>query len=240
MKVEVMKQTRYGNVIQLTRLWWFNSYLVVEDDGLTVVDTNLPGSAKHIHKAAQSLNLPIRRVVLTHAHSDHAASADDLLALVPDAELITSARTKSLLAGDMTLLPGEPVDKLRGGYVTINSVPDRTVSDDEMIGSLRVVDALGHTPGQIALLDTRDDTLIAADAYQTQFRTAVSGTMVLLFPFPAMATWHKPTALQSAQRLCDLTPSRLAVGHGPVLENPVPQMERAIAEAHKALNGTGS
>ncbi len=35
------------------------------------------------------------------------------------------------------------------------------------MGSLEVVPAPGHTPGQVALLDTRDRTLLCADAYST-------------------------------------------------------------------------
>lgn len=230
-----MKQTRYNNLIQLTRLWMFNSYLVIEDDGLTVVDTNLPGSAGGIVAAAQSLKQPIRRIVLTHAHSDHVASADALHELAPDAEVIASTRSKPLLSGDMSLLPGEPDQKLRGGYVTIQTALDRTVDDGDMIGSLRVIAAPGHTPGHIALLDTRDNTLIAGDAFQTQSGIAVSGKIKLLFPFPALATWHKPTALETAVKLRNVQPGRLAVGHGPVLDNPISQMDKAIAAAQASF-----
>ncbi len=230
-----MKQTRYNNLIQLTRLMGFNCYLVIEDDGLTVVDTNLPGSAQGIMKAAQAVGKQIKRIVLTHAHSDHVASADGLKALVPDAELITSARTRDFLAGKMDLLPGEPQSKLKGGYVQIDNAPDRIVSDGDTVGSLRVIAAPGHTPGQIALLDTRDDTLIAGDAFQTAAGLAVTGKLNLLFPFPAFATWHKPTALQTAHKLHSLNPSRLAVGHGRVIENPGATMEKAIVEAARAF-----
>lgn len=59
--------------------------------------------------------------------------------------------------------------------------------------------------------------------------------MKILFPFPAMATWHKPTALSSARMLRALEPSRLAVGHGPVLEHPLPEMDRAIEVAEREV-----
>lgn len=51
-----------------------------------------------------------------------------------------------------------------------------------------------HTPGQIALFDPRDGSLIAGDAFQTRAGVAVSGTIRLLFPFPALATWSRPLA----------------------------------------------
>ena len=56
-----------------------------------------------------------------------------------------------------------------------------------------------------------------------------------LFPFPAMATWHRPTALASARRLRELNPTRLAVGHGEILERPGDALDQAIAEAARDL-----
>lgn len=66
---------------------------------------------------------------------------------------------------------------------------------------------------------------------------AVSGTMRPLFPLPALATWHKPTALQSGRKLRALAPSRLAIGHGRVLVDPVAEMERAIAKLAREVEG---
>ncbi len=50
-----------------------------------------------------------------------------------------------------------------------------------------------------------------------------------------MATWHLPTALESAVTLRRLNPSGLAVGHGRVLEDPLAQMDKAIAEARAKI-----
>jgi hypothetical protein len=56
-----------------------------------------------------------------------------------------------------------------------------------------------------------------------------------LFPFPALATWHRPAALDSARALAQLEPARLAVGHGRLLDNPRAQMEEAIRTAEAQL-----
>lgn len=96
--------------------------------------------------------------------------------------------------------------------------------------------APGHSPDQIAFYDERDGALIAGDAFQTQAGAAVSGITRWLFPFPAMATWHLPTALETAVTLRDLNPSRLAVGHGRVLENPAARMDAAIREAEEKVH----
>jgi len=103
-----------------------------------------------------------------------------------------------------------------------------------------VVAAPGHTPGQVAFLDVRDRSLIAGDALQTRGGLAVSGVIRPLFPFPALATWHKPTALATAEALRRLQPSRLAVGHGDVLEDPVEAMDRAVEVAKRTFRLSGS
>ncbi len=234
-----MKTTTYGdNFAQLTRfpvLFPVNCYLVREDDGFTLIDTGIAGSEKIILASAQPLGAPIVRIVLTHAHGDHAGSLDALHIALPIAEVIVAERSVPLLTGNLSLLPGEPVDKLRGQWIKCTTKPDRTVVSGDHVGSLEVIASPGHTPDHIAFLDIRDNTLIAGDAYQTRAGIAVSGVLRPLFPFPALATWHKPTALASAKTLYALKPSRLAVGHGVVLTNPLPAMAQAIAVAERAF-----
>lgn len=234
-----MRVTHHGaNLVQLTkypRLFPVNCYLVREGDGLTLIDAALAGAEREIMAAAAQLGAPIRRIVITHAHMDHVGALDALRRLLPEAEISVSARDARFLAGDMTLGADEPRAKLAGAYVRAATRPDRLLHDGDTVGSLRVVAAPGHTPGQIALYDPRDGSLVAGDAFQTRAGLAVSGTMRLLFPFPAMATWHRPTALATARRLRALEPSRLAVGHGEVLEAPAAGMDRVIAEAARAL-----
>lgn len=95
-----------------------------------------------------------------------------------------------------------------------------------------MVDAKGHTPGQIGFLDTRDGTLICGDAYLTVGRPFVCNERVLRFPVPALAgLWHGPTAVESARALRALEPCRLATGHGRVVERPGPAMDEALARA---------
>ena len=228
------------NLAQVTRFptaFPINVYLVREPDGLTLIDAGLFGSAKAILAAAQEQGAPIVRILLTHAHGDHVGSLDALHDALPQAEVLISARDARFLAGDRTLDPDETKGKLRGQYQTCRTRPTRVLEAGDRVGSLEAVSSPGHTPGHIAYLDTRDRALIAGDAFQTRGKVAVSGTMVPLFPFPALATWHKPTALASAEALRALNPSRLCVGHGLSLGGGevLAAMNTAIAEARQAL-----
>lgn len=217
------------NLTRLTRLGFVNAYLVAEDDGLTLVDTMLSGSANGILAAAEALGRPIVRVVLTHAHTDHAGSLDALAARLPGAEIVVSARESRLLAGDHDLDPGEPGSKLRGGWPTVSTRPTRLLEHGDLVGSLRVVAAPGHTPGHIALLDERDATLVAGDAFSTLGGVSTTGRINRRFPLPGMATWDRPTANRTAAMLRTLPATALAVGHGPVVTDPAAAMDRALA-----------
>jgi glyoxylase-like metal-dependent hydrolase (beta-lactamase superfamily II) len=218
-----------NNITRISAFGFVNAYLVREDDGLTVVDTMIPGQAKSIVAAADKLGAPIVRIALTHAHGDHIGSLDKLHALVPEAEVIISTRDARLLDKEMSLDPGESQEKLRGGYPGASTKPTRTVEDGETIGSLRVISTPGHTPGHIALLDPRDETLLCGDVFATLGGVATSAKGALLFPLPAMSTWSKSIELGSAQKLADLAPARLAPGHGKIVEAPAAAMARAIA-----------
>ena len=216
-------------VHRVSKFGLVNAFLVPEEDGLTLIDTMLPRSEKQILAAAQALGAPIRRIVLTHAHGDHIGSLDALHAALPDAEVLISTRDARLLAKDMSLDAGEPEDKLRGDYRGAKTAPTRTFEPGERIGSLEVVAAPGHTPGQVALLDTRDRTLYCGDAFATVGGVATCAQRNLRFPLVRMATWHRPTALETARTLRALDPARLAPGHGKVVEAPGTAMDRTIA-----------
>lgn len=230
-----MQQQIHGDrLIQLAHyplLFPVSCYLVREDDGLTLIDTGLGSSVKPVLAAAARAGAPIRRIALTHVHMDHVAGLDGLHAALPDAEVLVSAREARFLAGDLTLDPAEelPGAKLRGGWAKVVTRPTRRLIPGDRVGSLLVVAAPGHTPGHVAYFDTRDRTLIAGDAFFSRGGVNVSGKLSPLFPFPSFATWHKPTALASARALRALAPTRLAVGHGPVTDNPLAAMDRAIA-----------
>lgn len=225
-------------LVQLTRfplLFPVNCYLVREEDGLTLVDTGVAGATGAVLAAARAMGGTIRRIALTHAHADHVGGLDALAAALPGVEVLISGRDARFLAGDRSIDPDEPDAKPRGSFVQREATPTGWLAPRDRVGSLVVVAAPGHTPGQVAFLDPRDRTLIVGDAFQTRGGVAVSGVVRPTFPFPALATWHKPTALASAEALRALAPARLAVGHGSVLHDPLPAMDEAIAAARRAF-----
>lgn len=233
-----MRVIKEGFLYQLTflpRFFPVNCYFIEEEDGLTLIDAALPYSVKPILQAAEKIGKQIKKIVLTHAHGDHIGALDELKAQL-DVPVYISARDSRLLAGDTSLDSTEPQTPIRGGVPkNIQTRPDFLLKDGDQIGSLLVISTPGHTPGSMSFFDQRTDTLIAGDAFQTRGGTAISGVIIPWFPFPAMATWNKETALQSARKVSELNPSLLAVGHGELIRVPGPIIEKAIQKAEAVL-----
>jgi glyoxylase-like metal-dependent hydrolase (beta-lactamase superfamily II) len=225
-------------LIQLTRypaVFPMNCYLVVEDDGLTLVDSTTSSPAAEIAALAGELGLELRRVALTHAHGDHVGGVAGVRERFPGVEVSIGEREARLLVGDKGLDVGEPQTPVKGFFNKVDWKPDRLLRPGDRVGSLEVVSAPGHTPGHVSFLDLRDRALIAGDAFQTRGGIAVSGVVRPLFPFLAFATWNKPAALATAEAERALEPSLLAVGHGKVLQQPAAAMDGAIATARRAF-----
>jgi glyoxylase-like metal-dependent hydrolase (beta-lactamase superfamily II) len=220
----------HSTTTRISRFGFVNAYLIAEDDGLTLVDTMLPRSAKQILRAAEGLGAPIVRIALTHAHGDHIGSLDELAAALPGVEVLISARDARLLDKDKSLDPGEPNSKLRGSYPGAKTRPTRTLAPGDTVGSLEVIAAPGHTPGHVAFLDRRDRTLLCGDAYTTIGGVATTAKAALPFPMAGMATWDGPTELETARALRALEPARLAPGHGRIVDSPLAAMDAAIAK----------
>lgn len=234
-----MKVTKKHQVYQISympRLFPVNCYLVEEENGVTLIDAALPYSLKSILRTVEQIGKPLTAIVLTHAHGDHVGALDALKDEFPDIPVYISKRDEKLLKGDRSLEPGEPETPIRGGVPkNITTRPDVFIEEGEKIGSLLAIETPGHTPGSMSFLDVRSNILIAGDALQTKGGIAVSGQLKPLFPFPAMATWNKEAALRSVRKLLTYKPEVLAVGHGKMIDHPIPLMEQAIHEAEKHL-----
>jgi glyoxylase-like metal-dependent hydrolase (beta-lactamase superfamily II) len=219
--------TATPTLIQLTKLRLVNAYLVREDDGFTLVDTTLKGAADDLIAAAHDAGGELRRIVLTHGHGDHAGGLDGLKDRLGDAvEILVPTDDERILAGEW-----KPDGKLPGSWPTVTTRADVRLNAGDRVGSLEVVAAPGHTPGHVALLDTRDRTLLCGDTFTTIAGVAVTAKKRQRFPLAAMATWDPDVDRASARTLRALDPARLAPGHGPVVEAPAAAMDRAIAKS---------
>jgi glyoxylase-like metal-dependent hydrolase (beta-lactamase superfamily II) len=206
------------NVTPFTRFHFVNAYFVVEDDGLTLVDTTMNAAEQLIAEAPGK----IRRIALTHGHGDHVGSLDALRQKLGESVDVLMPEV------DAQIHAGER-GKTRGSWPTLETVPDVRLKEGDRVGSLEVVATPGHTPGHVSFLDTRDRALIVGDVFTSYGRVETTSRLYWRFPLATTATADKVQNAASARKLLELEPTVLYVGHGPVVREPLPAMRQAIA-----------
>ncbi|MFD1730490.1 MBL fold metallo-hydrolase [Deinococcus malanensis] len=118
-----------GAPLRLVQYGLVNSYLVAEDDGFTLVDAGLPGLERSVKRIVKSTGRPLKRITLTHGHTDHFGAVDTLKAADPHLEILVGTEDRRLLAE-------------RG----CRTLPTHVLKDGDRVGSLLVIATPGHSP----------------------------------------------------------------------------------------------
>ncbi len=194
-------------------------FLVRERDSFTLVDTGVPESAGVLVKALgeATAGQGPRRVLLTHAHHDHAGGLNALqVAWKPqvichrdEAPFVTGAMTyRQLEASGLAFWLGRLLMTHRGWGVKLEQLLD----GGQSVAGMVVIHLPGHTPGSVAYLHPQDGAVICGDAVMN-FKGRLSGA----FPF---STQDPPAARAAIYRLAELDCNLLLPSHGlPILRD---------------------
>lgn len=202
------------------------AYLVVTDDGVTVVDAGLPGHWKDLVDELTSLGLSpadVKGVVLTHGDADHIGFAERLrrdhgvrvFVHAADAERARTGAKPKVAAGPMRLVPtlGFFAYALRKRAVPTTYVSEVVEVHDgdvlELPGAPVVIGLPGHSPGSIAVHVPSADAVFVGDALTT--RHVLTGREGIQ---PAPFTDDPAAALASLDRLAGVRASWVLPGHG--------------------------
>ena len=152
-----------------------NTFALVDDDGsVTLVDAGMKRAPARIVAGLAAIGKhpsDVTRILLTHAHLDHATGAAELSArtgapvAVPDAEADFAARGVPP-PPDTSKFAGRLMQRLPGiGFPPIE-VGERLQPDSvlDVAGGLRIVSTPGHSPGHVSLLHEPSRVLITGDA----------------------------------------------------------------------------
>jgi glyoxylase-like metal-dependent hydrolase (beta-lactamase superfamily II) len=195
-------------------------YLWHDPDGLTLIDTGLPGSAPLIADAIRQSGYQtadLKRVVLTHFHRDHIGAAADIAGWGEVEVLAHRADVPFIRAGAagpapdladweqpiydqvMSQLPAQPVTPPR---------IDREIEDGDELGfgdGAVAVAVPGHTPGSVAIYLSRHKVLFTGDAVaRRQDGTVICGVFNV----------DRAHAVASLRRLARLDSTVACFGHG--------------------------
>ena len=214
-----------------------NTYLIVEPDGLTLIDTGMPGSARKILAYLRSIGkvpAQVRTVILTHQHVDHVGGAAELAALSGaeviahpvDTPAIEGTAARDLPSGPLSLVfRAVLMPRLRPVRVTRQVTAGETLPILAGDGGLRVIETPGHTLGQIALYLPGRRLLFAGDTY----RHTAQGEITI--PFKVF-NYDSPRTLASLASLHEYAIDSSLPGHGkPIVGEAAAPMGRAIAIA---------
>ncbi len=143
-----------------------NAGVVVDDDGITVIDTLMVRSQWEPFAAAvEAFDLPIKRTVLTHAHIDHCGGTKAF----PKTAVYGAQQTSDVLDAAMPLdaykafMPAfdDEFDDLE--EVGTRGVTHIVTGPAQLTTRVELLPAVGHTPGDIMVLVPDVDVCFAGD-----------------------------------------------------------------------------
>jgi glyoxylase-like metal-dependent hydrolase (beta-lactamase superfamily II) len=197
-----------------------NAYLLVDPDGLTLIDAGMPRSEKKILAYVAKLGKSpgdLKRILITHADIDHfgslaalaAATGADVYASAIEAEAIAAGRSSREIA------PRNPLFRLLRPFMKARPFQVEGVVGDgailPVLGGLRAVDSSGHTPGHLSWYAPAAGVLFCGDSM-------VSDAAGLHGSRPGL-TADEALAREAVQRQAALGARIVCPGHGPVIRD---------------------
>lgn len=200
-----------------------NTYLLVDPDGLTLIDTGLPRRASKILSFIDSLGYAagdLKHILLTHADSDHVGSLADLQAVSEARTYSSPIEAEAIRAGRFS----RPL-QLHGWkkwlfdismqfFKVSPSRVDQELFDNQILpiwGGLQVIETPGHTPGHLSFYAPQKKVLFCGDSLRCP-----QGEIIIS---RGANTWNADVARSSAIKQAALGARIVCAGHGAVVQD---------------------
>jgi glyoxylase-like metal-dependent hydrolase (beta-lactamase superfamily II) len=195
-----------------------NAYLLVDPDGLTLIDAGLPNSAGRILGYLRSLGYrpgDLKRIIITHADMDHTGGLARLQKATQARVAAGAAEAEAIRAGEGSRsLSRNGILGAFMGALSMVMKPgpcqvDEILVDGQVLrilGGLAVLATPGHTPSHISL-------------WQAQRKILFSGDSIVVRadhfePYQTSTVWKPDLAVQSYRLQAALAPEIICGGHG--------------------------
>ncbi len=207
---------------------------LIDGPELTLIDTGMPRKTKKIlsyitdtlHKTPTDL----KTILLTHSDIDHIGNARELrnitgaaIAAHPlDADIIAGKKPRQTPRRTMSIL-----FKVLGVFLQVKPFPvDEIIDDGDTIAGLTVLHLPGHTPGSIALYDSKRKVIFIGDTLRCK-------DGIVQAP-PTSVTWDMRQVYTSIEKLRPLDFSVMLSGHGePLTSDASTKVKQFITAFHE-------
>jgi len=224
-----MKMKRVSNHIWSLKSWMIipiHVWVVADDKGITLVDAGMPTMAKAILKSIKLLDKgPLKRILLTHGHSDHVGSLKKIL---KEAQVPVYAHQIEIpyMEGEQ-VYPGRKKPEKNVDNHIVQPLQQNENGTLPSVGGLTPYLTPGHSPGHVVYFHEEDQVLLAGDLF-----TSKKGK--LKKPMK-MFTADMGKAVNSSSIVEKLKPKKLEVCHGDSVLHPADQLEAYIRKMEKEL-----
>ena len=200
-----------------------NPYILVDPDGLTVIDTGIPHSEAKILAYIASLGKSahdVKRILITHSDFDHVGSLAALQKATGARTYASPVEAAAIAAGKSSrpvkrtgfsmrrLLFGLMRPFMKGAAFQVGE----TLTDGQILpvlGGLSVVETIGHTPGHISFFAPAASILFCGDSMVTD-ENGIHGSR-------SNFTWDEAKAREAERKQAALGARIVCSGHGPVV-----------------------
>lgn len=211
---------------------FINSYAFLQEDGsVTLVDCGLKRAPATIVRALESIGKhprDVQRIVLTHAHFDHAGGASTMVGETAASGVDVHAddagyvRTGTRAPADASSMFGRLFARAPWGDFRATPIAQE-LRDGQVLdvaGGLRVIHTPGHTPGHVSLLHPDSGVLITGDSiFNMNSRMS--------WPTKAVCTSFRQN-VETAHVLGELDYSLAAFTHGPEIRDNAREQVRGF------------
>ena len=191
-------------------------WLVKNEEGVTLVDAGMPYMSKKIMESIASLNGgPLKRILLTHGHSDHVGAAKAILDN-ENVPIYAHAIEIPYLEGQKPYPRRKKAEKGIGGHF-ISPLPQESSGQLKTIAGLNPYLTPGHSPGHVIYYHSEDQVILAGDLF-----TSKKGN--LRKPM-SIFTADMEEAVRSSAIIKELDAVHLEICHGGPVKSPGSQID---------------
>jgi glyoxylase-like metal-dependent hydrolase (beta-lactamase superfamily II) len=222
------------------------AYLVVENGRGAFIDCGTNFAVPRMLAGLDEAGISAAEVdwlILTHVHLDHAGGAGELIARLPNAQLVVHPRgarhmiDPSVLWAGASAVYGEAV--MEQTYGRLRPIPVERVIEApdahvvELAGRpLLCIDTPGHARHHLTVYDERANACFTGDVFGLSYRDFDTANGPFILPTTSPVQFDPPALHASIERLLALQPDAMYLTHYGRVED----VERLAADLHVQID----